>query len=135
MNGRASVETQGAGAWLYGAMAFALPGAGHLWQGRFARALLMGGSVWILFAAGILSGGHLYTPASAQDMGMLAYFFTFFDIGSGLLYLISVVTEVGVMEQAQRVTAEYGNVFLMMAGLLNYLTALDAFDIGARRKN
>jgi len=31
-------------------------------------------------------------------------------------------------------TYEYRNTFLLVAGLLNYLAALDAFDIAARRK-
>lgn len=121
--------------WLYGILSWAMPGGGHLWQGRVARGLLMGGSVWVLFVCGVLLGGHLYAPSNSQDIGALAYFFSFFDIGNGLLYLISVLTDVGTTEQAKLATAEYGNVFLMVAGLLNYLNALDAFDIGARRKN
>jgi len=36
--------------------------------------------------------------------------------------------------QAARATYEYGNTFLLIAGLLNYLTMLDAFDIAAGRK-
>jgi len=32
------------------------------------------------------------------------------------------------------VTYEYGNTFLLVAGLLNYLVMLDAFDIAAGRK-
>lgn len=32
------------------------------------------------------------------------------------------------------VTYEYGNVFLIVAGLLNSLVILDAFDIGMGRK-
>ena len=37
-------------------------------------------------------------------------------------------------EQAARATYEYGNTFLLIAGLLNYLTVLDAFDIAVGRK-
>jgi hypothetical protein len=32
------------------------------------------------------------------------------------------------------VTYEYGNTFLIVAGLLNFLVMLDAYDIGAGRK-
>jgi len=120
--------------WLYAALAWAMPGGGHLWQGRIARGMLLGGSVWTLFVCGILLGGHLYMPSNSQEIGALAYFFSFFDAGNGLLYLISALTSVGTTEQAKLATAEYGNVFLMAAGLLNYLNALDAFDIGAGRK-
>jgi hypothetical protein len=36
---------------------------------------------------------------------------------------------------AARATYEYGNTFLLIAGLLNYLCMLDAFDISAGRKS
>jgi hypothetical protein len=37
--------------------------------------------------------------------------------------------------QAARTTYEYGNTFLLIAGLMNYLTMLDAFDVAAGRKS
>ena len=65
---------------------------------------------------------------------MLAYVFGFCDLGTGFVYLISLWGNIGLVDQASRATAEYGNVFMMVAGLLNYLLALDAFDLAARRK-
>jgi hypothetical protein len=56
------------------------------------------------------------------------------NFGAGLLYIFCWVTNTGFAEQAQRVTYEYGNTFLLVAGLLNYLAMLDAFDIAAGRK-
>jgi hypothetical protein len=38
-------------------------------------------------------------------------------------------------QQAARATYEYGNTFLLIAGLLNYLVMLDSFDIAAGRKS
>jgi hypothetical protein len=38
-------------------------------------------------------------------------------------------------QSAARATYEYGNTFLLIAGLLNYLAMLDAFDISAGRKS
>jgi hypothetical protein len=57
------------------------------------------------------------------------------DIGCGLLYVFCWATGIGFVENAQSVTYEYGNTFLMVAGLLNYLVALDAFDIAVGRKD
>ena len=59
------------------------------------------------------------------------------NMGSGLLYLICWFMGVGLGDdpaQAARATYEYGTTFLLIAGLLNYLIMLDAFDIAARRK-
>ena len=56
------------------------------------------------------------------------------NVGSGLLYVVCWLTNTGFAENAQRMTYEYGNTFLLVAGLLNYLATLDAFDIAAGRK-
>jgi hypothetical protein len=40
-----------------------------------------------------------------------------------------------VNERPEQATAEYGSVFLMVAGLLNLILALDAFDLRAGRKS
>lgn len=123
-----------AGAWLVGLLAWALPGAGHLYTGRIWRALILGGAVWLMFLAGLALGGHLYSLFSSTT-GLLSYVFGLFDLGTGLLYVVCRAAGIGVVDQAQLATSEYGNVFLMVAGLLNYLLALDAFDIGAGRKS
>ena len=60
------------------------------------------------------------------------------NLGTGALYIISWVLGYGFADdpaQAARATYEYGNTFLLIAGLLNYLTMLDAFDIAAGRKS
>jgi hypothetical protein len=121
-------------AWLAGVVGWAVPGAGHLLLGRYGRGLLLGGVVWVLFILGLTRGGHLFGPSDA-DTGLLAYVFGFFDLGMGALYFVATMLGVGVAEQSSNPTSEYGNVFFMIAGLLNYLLALDAFDIGARRKS
>jgi hypothetical protein len=55
-----------------------------------------------------------------------------------VLYIVSWLLGIGFEEdpvQAARVTYEYGNTFLLIAGLLNYLVMLDAFDIAAGRRD
>lgn len=120
-------------AWLYGLLGWMLPGAGHLALGKIWRGLLLGGAVWVMFIVGMLLRGHLYSLFSSTT-GLLSYVFGFFNLGSGLLYVLCRVLNFGVEDQARFATAEYGNVFLMVAGLLNYLLALDAFDLKAGRK-
>ena len=59
------------------------------------------------------------------------------NLGTGALYIISWLLGYGFADdpvQAARATYEYGNTFLLIAGLMNYLTMLDAFDIAAGRK-
>jgi len=94
---------------------------------------MSGAAIWVMFLIGILLGGHLYGLFDAGE-GLLSKVFAFCNLGSGLLYVASRFAGVGVNEQAHLATSEYGNVFLMVTGLLNYLLALDAFDIRSGRK-
>ena len=127
-------------AWLIGLAAWAVPGAGHLLQGRWVRGLLLGGAVWAMFIAGLLLGGHLF-GLGGQEEGINALLRVppmIANLGAGVPYLYCWATETGFAEgaeQAARATFEYGNTFLLVAGLLNYLAMLDAFDIAAGRKS
>jgi hypothetical protein len=132
---RARPETPGH-AWLIGIAAWAVPGLGHLLQKKWARGLMLGGVVWGMFFVGLWLGGHLF-KVSGADQGLSALLQLLpmsANFGAGLLYIACWVTGSGFAEQAQRVTYEYGNTFLLVAGLLNYLAMLDAFDIAAGRK-
>lgn len=123
-------------AWWIGVAAWAVPGLGHLLQGRWLRGILLGAAVWVMFFTGLALGGHLFR-VSGNDQGfsiILGVLPMIANIGSGLLYIVCWLTNSGFTEQAQRLTYEYGNTFLLVAGLLNYLAMLDAFDIAAGRK-
>ena len=131
---RISTERPGTEAWLAGALAWVVPGAGHFYQGHLVRGLLLGGTVLAMYVVGCLLGGHLYGLHNVAETGFLAYVFGFCDLGTGLLYLGSLLADVAVTDHAQLATAEYGDRFLMVAGLLNYLSMLDAFDLAVGRK-
>jgi len=127
-------------AWLMGTAGWFFPGAGHLLQGKWGRALILGGAVWLCFVLGLLMGGHMFSitgneqgsSALLQLPPMIA------DLGTGVLYIFCWLIGLGFSDdptQAARATFEYGNTFLLIAGLLNYLSMLDAFDISAGRKS
>ena len=134
MKARSAVETPGA-AWLMGVAAWAVPGLGHLLQRRWLRGCLLGGAVWIMFLLGLSLGGHLFGVSKDQGLSALLQLLPMIaNLGSGLLYVFCWLTNTGFVEKAQLVTSEYGDKFLLVAGLLNYLAMLDAFDIAAGRK-
>ena len=128
-----------AAAWWMGMAAWAVPGAGHFLQGRWVRGLIVAAAVCGMFLVGLGFGGHLFglgggaegTSPLLQLPPMIA------NLGTGLLYLLCWASNTGfsdAAEYARRATFEYGNTFLLVAGLLNYLAMLDAFDIAAGRK-
>ena len=123
-------------AWLAGIAAWAIPGLGHLIQKRWLRGALAGGAVWVMFFTGLWLGGNL-SAITGQEQGFSVLFkllLVVANIGVGLPYVFCWITNSGFAEQQQLVTYEYGFIFLLVAGLLNYLVALDAFDIAAGRK-
>ena len=125
-------------AWAVGVAAWIVPGAGHAINQRWERAVLMGGAVWLCFFLGLAMGGHMFDLSSGQGSSSILQVPPMIaNMGSGALYVICWMLGIGFADdpqQAARATYEYGNTFLLIAGLLNYLTMLDAFDIAAGRK-
>ncbi|HXT61963.1 MAG TPA: DUF6677 family protein [Pyrinomonadaceae bacterium] len=122
-------------AWLVGLIAWVVPGAGHLMQGRWLRGALAGGAVWVMFFLGLWLGGHMYAVGGQSGFAALLQLLPMIaNVGVGFLYFVCWIANAGFAEHAQIVTYEYGNTFLLVAGLLNYLVMLDAFDIAAGRK-
>lgn len=125
-------------AWMIGVGAWFIPGIGHVLLGKWYRAALMGGAVWLCFFIGLAMGGHMFDLSSGQGSSTLLQVPPMIaNLGTGSLYIISWLLGSGFADdpvQAARATYEYGNTFLLIAGLLNYLNMLDAFDIAVGRK-
>ncbi len=112
------------------AAAWAVPGAGHLWLGRRQKGIIFLIALPLMFACGLWMEGRLFPFELSQPLVALA---AFADIGVGVPYLAAKAAGAG----AGRVIAatfEYGNAFLIVAGLLNMLVVLDAFDTAQGRK-
>jgi hypothetical protein len=113
---------------------FVLPGLGHVVLGKHVRGALVGSVIIIMFVLGFVMEGHLYVPAAGD---WLTWFFSFLDVGIGLPYFVCLANDWGFQvteAQAAKVTYEYGNTFFCVAGALNMLTVMDAYDIGIGRK-
>lgn len=128
-----------ANAWLMGVAAWAVPGAGHFLQGRWVRGLIIAAAICGMFLTGLVFGGHLFGLGGGAEGSskLLQLPPTIANLGTGVLYLLCWASNTGFSESAEYArlaTFEYGNTFLLVAGLLNYLAMLDAFDIAAGRK-
>ena len=112
------------------ATAWLVPGAGHLWLGRRQKGITFLVTLTSMFAFGLWLEGRLFPFELTQPLVALA---AFADVGIGLPYVIAKVMSLGA-GRVIAVTYEYGNAFLIVAGLLNMLVVLDAFDIAQGRK-
>jgi hypothetical protein len=112
------------------AAAWAVPGAGHLWLGRAQKGVVLLIALPLMFAVGLLLDGRLFPFELGQPLVALA---AFADVGMGVPYLIASAMGLGAGDVVAQ-NFEYGNAFLIVAGLLNMLVVLDAFDVAEGRK-
>ncbi|MBI3450975.1 MAG: hypothetical protein HY049_18930 [Acidobacteria bacterium] len=134
------------------ALAWLIPGAGHLYLGRKAKSIIFFAVVTLTFFFGLAMDGRVYLASPEQPLSYLA---TFANLGVGPLDLVGrqlsyeriifrVPEEIDralygeVLDRTRRrilvPTHEYGTTFILTAGLMNILLILDVFDIGVGRK-
>jgi hypothetical protein len=112
------------------AAAWAIPGAGHWWLGRRQKAIVFFVTLTLMFFVGLWLEGRIFPFEFSQPLVALA---AFADLGIGLPYFLAKMLGYGA-GRVIAVTYEYGNAFGIVAGLLNMLVVLDAFDIAEGRK-
>jgi hypothetical protein len=107
-----------------------VPGAGHLLLGKWVRAVLLMASIVGMFAIGIALAGKVYTFNTGEPLDMLGFAG---DLGSGLLYFLARLLGWGQAPVLVAV-ADYGTKFIVVAGLLNIVAAVDAHSLASGRK-
>ena len=107
-----------------------VPGSGHILLGKWIRGLLLAGSILGMFAIGIALQGKVYTPNTGEPLDMLGFVG---DLGSGLLYGLARLLGWGQLPILTAV-ADYGTKFIVVAGLLNIVSAIDAHSLASGRK-
>jgi len=107
-----------------------VPGAGHLMLKKWWRGLLLLISVLAMFALGIGMQGKVYSPNTGDILDMLGFVG---DVGSGILYFAAQIMDLG-RGAIHIAVADYGTKFIIVAGLLNIMAAIDAHHIAIGKK-
>ena len=111
-------------------LAWAVPGLGHLYLRKRFRAAVFLISCAFLCWLGLAQNGRIYPLENFEFFSVLK----FFDNASiGLAYFWARYRGLGPGDITSP-TFEYGNTFLLTAGLLNMLFIVDVFDIARGRK-
>ncbi len=129
MRATAAEETQSGGLVLLCLASWAIPGVGHLWLGR-RKGLVFLVAIPLMFALGLAIKGRVFPFDFSDPLVALA---ALADLGIGATYFVASALGYGAGD-VRAVTYEYGNAFLIVAGLLNLLVVIDAFDIAMGRK-
>ena len=106
-----------------------VPGLGHFLLRKWIRGALLAVSIIGMFALGLAMNGKIYTGSLdlLDKLGMVG------DLGSGLLFIAGRVLGWGA-QHVQITTGEYGTKFIVVAGLLNVIAAVDAHNLRTGRK-
>jgi hypothetical protein len=107
-----------------------VPGAGHFLLKKWIRGLLILISIVAMFGVGLALKGKVYSPNTAELLDMLNFAG---DIGAGLLYALARAFDLG-QSAVQIAIADYGTKFIVVAGLLNIIAAVDAHSLATGRK-
>jgi hypothetical protein len=107
-----------------------IPGAGHFMLRKWIRGSLILISIVAMFALGLALKGKIYSPNTGDLLDILNFAG---DLGAGLLYVVAQVFNLG-QTSVQIATADYGTKFMVVAGLLNVISAVDAHSLATGRK-
>jgi hypothetical protein len=110
--------------------AWAVPGGAHFWLGKRQKAAVFFVALLIMYAAGLLLHGRLFPFDVSEPLVLLG---ALSNAAVGLPWLLSVSMGLG-KGVVTAVSWEYANIFLIVAGLLNTLVILDAYDVAIGRK-
>src|SRR5215813_3850967 len=112
------------------AVGWLIPGAGHLMQKKWVRGLLIMFSIVAMFAFGLAMEGKIYKPNTGDLLDILGFVG---DFGSGAMYILGLIFECG-GANITTANADYGTKFIVVAGLLNIMAAVDAYHIAIGKK-
>ncbi len=110
--------------------AWLVPGLGHFIQKRYIRGLLLMLSIFIMFFAGLGMQGKVYSFNTGDLLDMLGFVG---DLGGGALYFLARTMDWGI-GNIHRAVADYGTKYIVVAGLLNVIAAVDAYHIAIGKK-
>jgi len=111
-------------------MGWLIPGLGHVYLKKYWRGLTFFVCITAMAGLGLVMGGRIYPFQTENPLTILAFFS---DMGIGVLYFLSKILSFG-LGNLKNVTFEFGTAYIAGAGLLNYLVALDAFDVAMGKK-
>jgi hypothetical protein len=112
------------------ALGWLIPGAGHMIQRRWIRGVLLLLSITTLFLLGLAMDGRIYKANGGDILDILGFIG---DLGAGGMYLVTLMQDWG-RGAIAFATADYGTKFMIVAGLLNFISIADAYHIAVGKK-
>lgn len=103
---------------------------GHIVQKKYLKGVVFLTGILLLLIIGLLMEGKFYGTEQFHPLLVLGFLG---DLGSGIFFFIIKLLGLG-KGNISAVTYHYGTTYLVTAGLINYLVALNAFDIARGKR-
>lgn len=119
------------GTWLKCLLTWFVPGVGYFMLGKKRAGFIIGGSLLAAMVLGVVQGGDLYPLLNGSE-GWMREAGSVCQLGAGLPYLIAKFF----LERGTPLsdTYDYGTNYFLIAGMVNWLSVMDVFDIAVKRK-
>ena len=111
-------------------LSWLFPGLGHLLQKKILKGVVFFCGILMLLILGIVMKGKFYTTEQIHPLMILGFLG---DLGSGVFYFLIKLIGWG-QGDIRSLTYQYGTTYMVSAGLINYLVALNAFDLAKGKK-
>jgi len=111
-------------------LSWLFPGAGHFIQKKYLKGAVFLGGILLLLILGLAMQGKFYGSEPFHPLMILGFLG---DLGNGIFYIVIKLAGLG-SGNIKAVTFHYGTTYLVSAGLINYLVALNAFDIARGKR-
>ncbi|MGD2091372.1 MAG: hypothetical protein PVH61_34665 [Candidatus Aminicenantes bacterium] len=99
-------------------------------QRKYVKGIVFLVGVLLLLIFGLIMQGKFYDTKEFHPLMILGFLG---DLGSGIFFFIIKLAGLG-KGNIQAVTYHYGTTYMVSAGLINYLVALNAFDIARGKR-
>ena len=107
-----------------------VPGGGHFLLKKHVRGAILAACVLSMYGIGLWMQGKVYSPNTGDLLDMLGFLG---DLGNGSLYILARIFDWG-HGAVELAAADYGTKFIIVAGLLNVISAVDAHHIAIGKK-
>ena len=107
-----------------------IPGAGHFILRKPIRGALLLVSIVAMFAIGLGLDGKVYSPNTGDLLDIVGFVG---QLGAGVLFMLAKALDWG-HATVQIALGDYGTKFIVVAGLLNIIAAVDAHSLANGRK-
>jgi hypothetical protein len=111
-------------------LSWLVPGLGHILQKKYVKGIVFFVGILLMLVFGVIMEGKFYDTKQMHPLMLLGFLG---DLGNGLLFFLFKLLGWG-KGNIEAVTFHYGTTYMVCAGLMNYLVALNAFDIARGKR-